>query len=478
MDADIVSNKIHAEDFDVNNLEYLKQFVEEHPNNKMAWYLLGKEYEAKGQDSKANYCYNQAGSVYEAFEASKVPAELLREYQERLLLESRRKEKHNKMIRKIGAALALLLLVWIPFTYAPGWINDETDELVPMEISDISQEDPTFTAMVYAEGSGLQFMAELTDQSAGSGGNRSIEPDGTTIILGMNSVEHWSIWSKEMPIVYEIGQNSDSGMTRVQSYDPIACECTPPNSSTLKGEAEKWMIRQESLAVLGTSIRNYKEKTGKWPKSLSDLTKSYPDNWLSGNNNIMKRDFDALLAKLQNGNKKELGDDVNSSSGESLNSESTLGKQEPYFTEPLKVLVDRDTHRLAVVSGDVILRSYKVGLGGDSTPEGNFKISEKVVNPNGRSNGEFGSRGMQLSETNYAIHGTDDPESIGKDESLGCIRMLKEDVEELFDLVPKGTTVTIGKGIVPTLEVTPKQRFALSNRQNQSNPDRVYRWLN
>ncbi|MOA60795.1 hypothetical protein D3C78_1857760 [compost metagenome] len=56
--------------------------------------------------------------------------------------------------------------------------------------------------------------------------------------------------------------------------------------------------------------------------------------------------------------------------------------------------------------------------------------------------------------------------------------MLKEDVEELFDLVPKGTTVTVGKGIVPPLEVTPKQRFALSNRQNQSNPDRVYRWLN
>lgn len=459
----------------MNNLEYLKQFVEEHPYNKMAWYLLGKEYETSGQESKANYCYNQAGSVYEAFEASKVPAELLREHQERLLQEAGRKEKQKKLIRKMGIALALLLLVWIPFTYAPGWINDDSDELVSIEISAPAPEYPAFTAMVYTKGSGLQFMAGLSGQPAGS---HLIERDGTTVILGMNAAEAWSIWSREMPIAYEIQQNSDSGVTRVQSYDPIACECTPPDSSALRREAEKWIVRQESLAVLGTSIQNYKEKTGQWPDSLSDLTKSYPNNWLSGNNSIMKREFDALLAKLQNGKERERGEEAQPDRGGSANTKAALGNQEPFFTEPLRVLVDQDTYRLAVVSGDIILRSYKVGLGGNATPEGNFKISEKVMNPNGRSNGEFGSRGMQLSETNYAIHGTNEPDSIGQDESLGCIRMLKEDVEELFDLIPKGTTVTIGKGIVPPEEVAPKQRFALSNRQNQSNPNRVYRWLN
>lgn len=462
----------------MNNLEYLKKFVEAHPNNKMAWYLLGKEYETAGQDSKANYCYNQAESVYEAFEASKIPAELLREYQDKLLQESRRKEKQNKWIRIIGVATVLLFLVGISFTYAPGWINDDNDVVIaPMEITELSQEAPTFTAMVYAADRGLKLMSKLTDGTAGQGG-ASIKSNGTTIILGMKSVENWSIWTTEMPVVYGIGHDKDRGITQVQSYDPIACECIPPDSSTLKKEAKKWMVRQESLAVLGSSIRNYKEKTGKWPNSLSDLTQPYPNNWLSGNNNILKRDFEALLAKLQNGREIEIEDGVNANIVDSLNTESTLKKQEPYFTEPLQILVDRDTHRLAVVSGGVILRSYKVGLGGNSTPEGKFEISEKVINPNGRSDGEFGSRGMQLSETNYAIHGTDDPDSIGKDESLGCIRMLKADIEELFDLVPKGTAVTIGKGIVPSLEVTPKQRFSLSNRENQSNPDRVYRWLN
>ncbi|MNN24636.1 putative L,D-transpeptidase YkuD [compost metagenome] len=165
-------------------------------------------------------------------------------------------------------------------------------------------------------------------------------------------------------------------------------------------------------------------------------------------------------------------------SGNTATGKSSLQEGDPYFTQPFEVLVDKTTHRLAVVSGSVIVRSYKVGLGGNDTPEGKFVISDKVINPNGRSNGEFGSRGMQLSDTNYAIHGTNEPDSVGKDESLGCIRMLKEDVEELFDLLPKGTKVRIGKGIVPSLEVVPKSRFTLGNRQSQTNPDRTYHWLN
>ena len=53
---------------------------------------------------------------------------------------------------------------------------------------------------------------------------------------------------------------------------------------------------------------------------------------------------------------------------------------------------------------------------------------------------------MQLSDTLYAIHGTLDVDSIEANESEGCIRMLKEDVEELFDLVPMGTVVKIREG--------------------------------
>ncbi|HHN47143.1 MAG TPA: L,D-transpeptidase, partial [Planctomycetes bacterium] len=41
------------------------------------------------------------------------------------------------------------------------------------------------------------------------------------------------------------------------------------------------------------------------------------------------------------------------------------------------------------------------------------------------------------------IHGTTEPETVPGNVSLGCIRMLNEDVEELYDLAPIGTEVII-----------------------------------
>ncbi|UUZ79959.1 L,D-transpeptidase [Paenibacillus sp. P26] len=140
-------------------------------------------------------------------------------------------------------------------------------------------------------------------------------------------------------------------------------------------------------------------------------------------------------------------------------------------------MVDKPRHRLAVLSGNMVVRNYPVGLGAERTPEGSFAISEKVRNPNGKSNGDFGGRGMTLSDTLYAIHGTNKPASIGKDESLGCIRMLKDDVEELFDLVPLGTPVTIGKDLIPEQIERSDPPFQLPLYSEETNPGKVYKWL-
>ncbi|NLC47295.1 MAG: L,D-transpeptidase, partial [Firmicutes bacterium] len=43
----------------------------------------------------------------------------------------------------------------------------------------------------------------------------------------------------------------------------------------------------------------------------------------------------------------------------------------------------------------------------------------------------------------YGIHGTDEPSSIGKHASSGCIRLRNRDVEELYDQVQIGTEVEI-----------------------------------
>ena len=50
---------------------------------------------------------------------------------------------------------------------------------------------------------------------------------------------------------------------------------------------------------------------------------------------------------------------------------------------------------------------------------------------------------MGLSEKGYGIHGTNEPRSIGKAASHGCIRMRKDDLEELFDTVETGDQVEI-----------------------------------
>lgn len=55
----------------------------------------------------------------------------------------------------------------------------------------------------------------------------------------------------------------------------------------------------------------------------------------------------------------------------------------------------------------------------------------------------LGARAIYLGSTIYRIHGTNEPASIGRAASSGCIRMLNADVSELFRHVKLGATVTV-----------------------------------
>lgn len=87
--------------------------------------------------------------------------------------------------------------------------------------------------------------------------------------------------------------------------------------------------------------------------------------------------------------------------------------------------------------------TYPVAVGKPETPSpiGNWIITEKAVDPGG----PFGARWMRLSVPwgGYGIHGTNDPKSIGKAVSHGCIRMYNKDVIKIFPLTPIGTPVNI-----------------------------------
>lgn len=59
----------------------------------------------------------------------------------------------------------------------------------------------------------------------------------------------------------------------------------------------------------------------------------------------------------------------------------------------------------------------------------------------------LGARALYLfqngQDTLYRIHGTSDPDSIGKNVSSGCIRLLNQDVIDLFNRVPVGSKVVV-----------------------------------
>ena len=55
----------------------------------------------------------------------------------------------------------------------------------------------------------------------------------------------------------------------------------------------------------------------------------------------------------------------------------------------------------------------------------------------------LGARAMYLGSSVYRIHGTNDPSTIGKFVSSGCIRLTNEDVADLFSRVTVGTKVVV-----------------------------------
>jgi lipoprotein-anchoring transpeptidase ErfK/SrfK len=57
----------------------------------------------------------------------------------------------------------------------------------------------------------------------------------------------------------------------------------------------------------------------------------------------------------------------------------------------------------------------------------------------------MGEAAMTLSGGEYAIHGTNQPKSVGGFVSYGCIRMLNRDIVELYRIVDVGTPVIVLK---------------------------------
>lgn len=123
------------------------------------------------------------------------------------------------------------------------------------------------------------------------------------------------------------------------------------------------------------------------------------------------------------------------------------------------VAVDLSNRELTLYHDKFFVRKYRVGVGRDKrTPIGKFTVKEKMIDPpytgtDERTGRRFNIKGKDPRNplgthwisigNSYGIHGTIDPDSIGKAESKGCIRMLNSDVKEVFGFLSKGSPVEI-----------------------------------
>lgn len=125
------------------------------------------------------------------------------------------------------------------------------------------------------------------------------------------------------------------------------------------------------------------------------------------------------------------------------------------------IAVNKSKRTLTLYWNKTAIKKYPVALGKANfvTPAGKFKIKVKVVDPawsgagfakpvkGGDKKNPLGYRwlGLNIGKKDwYGIHGNNNPYSIGRNVSRGCVRMLNPDVEELYTYVKKGTPVWIG----------------------------------
>lgn len=151
-----------------------------------------------------------------------------------------------------------------------------------------------------------------------------------------------------------------------------------------------------------------------------------------------------------------------------------IGQPIKIVNGPFHLVIDKSDYRMDVYIGDadsqgrrMFVRSFSVGLGEyNSTPVGSWIVrkNSKAINPawtNPRTGehfsrdnpknpiGEFwvGLRGLDAETSamsGYGIHGTIDPNSIGHQSSMGCIRMRNADIALVYDmLIPSESTVII-----------------------------------
>ena len=130
------------------------------------------------------------------------------------------------------------------------------------------------------------------------------------------------------------------------------------------------------------------------------------------------------------------------------------GEQLKVIRGPFNALVELDKFRLTLFVQGRYAGRFKIGIGKDGkTPEGEFPVLEKVADPiyygkdividKDDPNNPLGDYYLDCGD-DLMIHGTNDPQSIGRAESRGCIRLDNRDIKDVFEILSKRTDRSAG----------------------------------
>jgi len=121
---------------------------------------------------------------------------------------------------------------------------------------------------------------------------------------------------------------------------------------------------------------------------------------------------------------------------------------------PFHATIELDQFRLTMWLAGMYAGRFTIGIGQDqSTPTGEFAVLNKVVNPTyyGPQVVDADDPANPLGEhwidlgNRIGIHGTIEPETVGRAASRGCIRLRPNEIQDIFDMLAVGSKVTIRK---------------------------------
>lgn len=495
----ILSDTFDRGDFKVNKAEFLQEkitflirfpgqddlafyqyFVKQHPDETIGWLYLGREWEKRGKAAQALKAYRSSLHSKQSDFSDEA-----REAYQRLLREQKLASRHGWLRRSLASLLLLLplLLFPIPLGESPQQIPQYA--ATPKSASSVPAADGQYShveVIAVPEHVPVDVLKDQIHQILRTRRPALTHPFTLMLVPEADGV----------PLFQHLPFYQPNRVKAVLRYDPLthsllsqkwfdqSCACAQDAAvQQARKDLHAEQRTLEQVLILRNSLYRTYQRKGRLPLQLGDLAGGYPANALPA--------IPLPLAAKPGGGQQEPAQWRYDPAAfrperawESMSEVLPLfGYPEPAVPlQPLQIQIHQASHAMTMMSGPHLVRRYPIGIGKNQlTPEGYFTILQKINRPRGHDN-VYGTRGLVFSSSGHAIHGTNNPNSIGKSQSLGCIRMHNADVEELYSFVSPGTDVIISDKQAPVRTWANPPLLHIPAGPEEETPKVVYHWLN